>query len=243
MLNHELQEKWDTLDDKAKEIILNLKRATSAIQQYKTACSNQANLYEISAHKFLTANLHQAQPNELDLHPNLSPSDGSELFHDAIEGSDAVPNDGEDNQLLINAAKTGNSVPPSDIRQILSQASTNKKKGSLQANVTYTVTASKTQHTQSLVDRGANGGVAGTDVCVIFRTSQKVDIQGIDNHQLNDIYIGTVGGVVQTQKGPVIAIMHQYALYGKGYTIHSPAQLEWYKVYVHDKSVKVGGLQ
>ena len=37
--------------------------------------------------------------------------------------------------------------------------------------------------------------------------------------------------------------MHQYALLGKGYTIHSPAQLEWYKVNVNDKSVKVVGLQ
>jgi hypothetical protein len=61
----------------------------------------------------------------------------------------------------------------------------------------------------SLIDLGANGGVAGDYVRVIFRTSRTVDIKGIDNHHVNDIGIGTVGGVVNTQKGPVIAIMHQ----------------------------------
>jgi hypothetical protein len=95
-----------------------------------------------------------------------------------------------------------------------------------------------------LIDQGANGGVAGEDVRVIFRTNCTVDIKGIDKHHVNDMGIGTVGGVVNTQKGPVIAIMHQYALLGKGASIHSPSQLEWYKNDVNDKSVHVpGGLQ
>jgi hypothetical protein len=96
----------------------------------------------------------------------------------------------------------------------------------------------------SLVDRGANGGVAVDDVRVIFKTSRTVDIRGIDNHQVVDIPIGTVGGVVTTQKGPVIAILHQYALLGKGTSIHSPCQLEAYHNDVNDKSVHThGGLQ
>ena len=66
---------------------------------------------------------------------------------------------------------------------------------------------------------------------------------GIDNHQLTDIAIGTIGGVVTTNKGPAIVIMHQYALLGKGYTIHSPGQLEWFKNDVNDQSIKTGGLQ
>jgi hypothetical protein len=79
----------------------------------------------------------------------------------------------------------------------------------------------------SLIDRCANGGVAGDDVLIIFRTNCTVDIKGIDNHHGNNIGIGTVGDVVQTQHSPVIAIMHQYALLGKGASIHSPSQLEW----------------
>jgi hypothetical protein len=77
----------------------------------------------------------------------------------------------------------------------------------------------------SLIDRGANGGVSGEHVRVIFCTSRTVDIKGIDNHHVNDIGIGTVGGVANTQKDPVIAIMHQYTLLGKGDSIHSPSQL------------------
>jgi hypothetical protein len=80
-------------------------------------------------------------------------------------------------------------------------------------------------------------------VRVIFRTSRTVDIKGIDNHHVNDIGIRTVDGV-NTQKSPVISVMHQYALLGKGDSIHSPSQLEWYKNDVNDKSVHVpGGLQ
>jgi hypothetical protein len=42
----------------------------------------------------------------------------------------------------------------------------------------------------------------------------------------------------------VIAILHQYVYTGKGKTIHSCGQLEWYKNDVDDKSIKVpGGLQ
>jgi hypothetical protein len=58
------------------------------------------------------------------------------------------------------------------------------------------------------------------------------------------IHIGTVGGVIQTQKGPAIGIMHQYAVLNKGSTIHSPCQFEWCKNDVNDKSINVpGGLQ
>jgi hypothetical protein len=95
-----------------------------------------------------------------------------------------------------------------------------------------------------LIDRGANGGVAGTDVRVIFKTGRTVDIRGIDSHQFTKIDIGTVGGVIQTQKGSIIGITHQYALLNRGSTIHSPCQLEWYKNDANDKSIHVpGGLQ
>jgi hypothetical protein len=96
----------------------------------------------------------------------------------------------------------------------------------------------------SLVDSGANGGVAGNDVRVIFKMICTVDIKGIDNHRCTNIDIVTVGGVIHTNKGPVIGIFHQYALLNKGSPIHSPWQIEWYKNDVNDKSILVpGGLQ
>ena len=60
---------------------------------------------------------------------------------------------------------------------------------------------------------------------------------------MTEIPIVTAGGVINTQRGPVIAIMHQYAYTGKGKSIHSCVQLEAHKQAVHDKSMKVGGKQ
>jgi hypothetical protein len=76
----------------------------------------------------------------------------------------------------------------------------------------------------SLVGHCSNCGVAGDDVCAIF----KADIKGIDNHQGVDIPIGRVGGVDTTQKSPVIVILHNCVLLGKGASIHSSCQLNAY---------------
>src|SRR5687768_3611797 len=111
------------------------------------------------------------------------------------------------------------------------------------AKITYSVLTYSATRRGALVDRGANGGIAGEDVRIIAKTGRQVDIQGIDNHCINDIPIVTAGGVVNTQKGEVIAIMHQYAYVGKGKSIHSCGQLEAHKQTVHDKSIKVGGKQ
>jgi hypothetical protein len=95
----------------------------------------------------------------------------------------------------------------------------------------------------SLVEHGTNGCVAGNDVCVIFKTVSFVDIKGIVNCQFTSVPIGTVGGVVSTQKDPAMANMHQYKLLGKGLSIHSPCQLESYHNDVNDKIHVTGGFQ
>ena len=95
----------------------------------------------------------------------------------------------------------------------------------------------------ALIDRGANGGLAGADVRVIERTDRMVDITGIDGHQLNGLPIVTVAGKVQTTKGMVVLILHQYAYLGQGKTIHSPGQMEMFDIQIDDKSRKVGGKQ
>jgi hypothetical protein len=91
----------------------------------------------------------------------------------------------------------------------------------------------------ALIDRGANGGVVGSDVWIINRSDRCVDITGIDDQELTGIPIGTTAGtVVQSQRGPVIAILHQYALHGHGKSIHSTGQLEHFKMDVNDCSLK-----
>jgi hypothetical protein len=58
---------------------------------------------------------------------------------------------------------------------------------------------------------------------------------------IKDVPIGTVGAVVNTQRGEVIAIMHQYAYTGKGGTIQSSGQLKWCGNDVNDRSIKIDG--
>ena len=57
------------------------------------------------------------------------------------------------------------------------------------------------------------------------------------------IAIVTAEEAFNTQKGPVVAVFHQYAYTGKGKTILSCAQLEAFKHVVYDKSLKFGGKQ
>ena len=200
----------------------------------------------------------QEEPKELD-----QAFDGT-LIKEEPADDPPVP---AESSLLINAAKTSEPLAPSDIRRILSSSS---KRSKLSANVHYLTSSdsddlscsspptkvlafehgfvyivSRSDHKipKSLVDRGANGGIAGADVRVIDRSFRSVDIQGIDNHQLRDVSIGSVGGVVHTHCGPVIAIFHQYALYGKGSSIHAPVQLEYFKNTVDEKSRHAGGAQ
>jgi len=91
----------------------------------------------------------------------------------------------------------------------------------------------------ALIDRGANGGIAGDDVLLLETTSRTCNVTGIDDHKLHDLPIGTCAGLVRTHLGPIIVLLHQYAYSGKGKTIHSSAQIEHFGNDVNDKSTKV----
>jgi hypothetical protein len=70
-----------------------------------------------------------------------------------------------------------------------------------------------------------------------------VNVEGIDGHVMERHRLITAGAVTQSNRGPVILIMHQYAHSGKGHSIHSSPQLEWNGVNVDNKSARVGGKQ
>jgi hypothetical protein len=110
-------------------------------------------------------------------------------------------------------------------------------------SIVYSVSASRTKRPGALIDRGANGGVAGEDARIIQKLHRTVDVQGIDNHQIVDIPIVIAGGVINTRRGPAIAILNQYAYIGKGRTIHSSGQLEWFGQDVNERSIKVANGQ
>ena len=58
---------------------------------------------------------------------------------------------------------------------------------------------------QQLVDRGANGGLAGSDMHVIHRTYRKINIQGIDNHEVTGLDVVTAATPLNTSQGKSLA--------------------------------------
>jgi hypothetical protein len=113
------------------------------------------------------------------------------------------------------------------------------------ANVSYTLsTHNSTPSSSSLMDGGANGGMTGSDVRIISTSDfHKANVSGIGNSTILNLPLVTAAGLVQTHRGPVIIIMHQYANYGKGHTIHSATQLRSFGALVHEAPRRHGGLQ
>jgi hypothetical protein len=95
---------------------------------------------------------------------------------------------------------------------------------------------------QTLVDRGANGGIVGNDSRIIARTGKYVDLCGVDGHKVDDLKLVTAAAVVETQKGLIIIIMDQYARMANRKTIHSSGQMEHYKIIVKDQAHTITNL-
>jgi hypothetical protein len=115
------------------------------------------------------------------------------------------------------------------------------------ADCVYRVsTNNHSEVTGALIDRGANGGIAGNNCRVIEINDQPhryVSVEGIDGHVMKWCRLVTAGAVTHSNRGPMILIMHQYAHSGKGHSIHSSPQLEWNGVDIDNKSARVIGKQ
>ena len=104
--------------------------------------------------------------------------------------------------------------------------------------------ATRSAKFRSLVDRGANGGLAGDDMRKIAMSDRFIDVQGIDNHMVPHLRIGTFGAVVRIKSGShIILIFNQYAYHGHGKSIHSCLQMMDAGVTVDDTSRVLGGEQ
>ena len=258
---------WDLFSPQTKAIILGFKKPSP-----QPTTPTSVKLHEISAADYLCM-LHSQNPVDYNVDNNDSSSNTSDQeFFDTNNGDvDTSTSSSEEPSLLAYATKQ--SLPPGDLRRVLSSTPKPKAQGTSKptktttsvsfadtvningkkyrqvnahTRVQYNVSATRSTTVGSLVDRGANGGLAGSDVRIVnpHANPRLVDVSGIDSHQVTDLPIVTVGGVVPSQRGEVIAIMHQYAYLGEGKTIHSSGQLEMYKNNVNDKSLKVpGGLQ
>ena len=91
------------------------------------------------------------------------------------------------------------------------------------------------------MDRGANGSIIGSDMRLISTQDQYIDLSGIDDHTVRHLQMVTAGAVAETQKGSIIAIIHQGASMPDGKTILSPGQLEKFGCKVFDRAKAITG--
>ena len=79
-----------------------------------------------------------------------------------------------------------------------------------------------------------------SDMRVITQSDRRINLTGIDNHEVVDLPIVTTGAVANTAtSGEVILIFHQYAYMHNGNTIHSSIQLEHFKNVVDERATSV----
>ena len=95
----------------------------------------------------------------------------------------------------------------------------------ISASLDYFVTTSPPYLLQfSTISGGnciTNGGLAGSDMRVIHKAHHKINIQGIDNHEVTGLDVVTAATLLNTSQGKVIGIFNEYAYLGKGSSIHS----------------------
>ena len=248
------QQAWDQISIKTKwEIIKQLRQAGIASIMNKdnstssthpsttTGSENKGNkiTFQTKVHEYSTNH-----DNSLKNNASLA-SPISELTHPSKTDS-----------LLINAAKSNSNVTneeklhPADLRKFLSEDHSRKtSSGNSQSSPSK---FKVNQHMQyqilsfahdskrgALVDRGANGSMAGADMRIVTTTDRSVDVCGIDNHEILGLKIVTAGGVVESNKGKIIVIIHQAAHVPNGKTILSSPQAEHFGTKVRDQSSKI----
>ena len=176
------------------------------------------------------------------------------------------PKDSQDKKISVHAAESAEKAPSAQNTQetettgtaaqnLLSSKHTVAAKKSITVDgMTYTLSTTKITYRSNstiatrttkgaLVDSGANGGLAGSNMRVIETSSAVVDVAGIEGNMLTDLPLCTAAGTVQTTSGPAVAIFHQYAHVGHGETIHSSNQMAAFGLDVDEKPASTGGKQ
>ena len=112
---------------------------------------------------------------------------------------------------MVHECLAEDGTDPSDIQNVMSVFNTKGGNSSqhsprkIQVQQRY-VFARANQSTHHLIDRGANGGLAGADMRVLQKPHRKINIVGIDDHELTGLNVATAAALLDTQKGPIIGI-------------------------------------
>jgi hypothetical protein len=220
---------WDTVEDEDKLLILFLQE-----KQKEGATPSDRSKFSVNAHD--TASIPAASADNIDdvllavvtkhsirPKPSSHPGDIRSVLSQPVK---APATSFKDHEISVNGHKCLRQVQSHELHCSVSQASRKKK--------------------SSLIDRGANGGIAGVDTRVIERHPHRaVDVRGVDDHEITYVPIVTAGAIARSQRGEVIFMMNQHACHPQqGRSIDSSCQLEAFNNDVNDKSIHIpGGLQ
>ena len=218
---------WETLSESTKQMI---------IEHNKKVKLNNPTPYTSGS---------KTKPNRTLAKPTPAPKQVHQ--HSQDEPTEEPASD-TSTQTLVNKCLAESGIDPTDIQNVMSVSyakrdiSSHESSRQIQTHQRY-VFARVNQSNHHLIDRGANGGLAGADMRVIHTTPRKINIVGIDDHELTGLNVVTAAALLDTQKGPIIGVFHEYAHLGKGRSIHAAGQMEWFNCQVDDRSKIVGGAQ
>ena len=218
---------WETLSESTKQMI---------IEHNKKVKLNNPTPYPSGNKTKPNPTLGKSTPTPKQVHQ-----------HSQDEPTEESPSD-TSTQTLVNKCLAESGIDPTDIQNVMSVShakrdiSSHDSSRQIQTHQRY-VFARVNQSNHHLIDRGANGGLAGADMRVIHTTPRKINIVGIDDHEVTGLNVVTAAALLDTQKGPIIGVFHEYAHLGKGRSIHAAGQMEWFNCQVDDRSKIVGGAQ
>ena len=218
---------WETLSESTKQM---------NIEHSKKVKLNNPTPYPSGSKTKPNATLGKSTPAPQQVHQ-----------HSQDEPTEEPPPD-TSTQTLVNKCLAESGIDPTDIQNVMSVSyakrniSSHESSRQIQTHQRF-VFARVNQTNHQLIDRGANGGLAGADMRVIHTTPRKINTVGIDDHELTGLNVVTAATLFDTQKGPIIGVFHEYAHLGKGRSIHAAGQMEWFNCQVDDRSKLVGGAQ
>ena len=142
--------------------------------------------------------LNNPTPYPAPTKPNLTlgkptPTSNQVHQHSHDEPTEEPPSD-TSTQTLVNQCLADSGIDPTDIQNVMSVSYANRNISShessrqIQTHQRY-VFARVNQSNHHLIDRGANGGLAGADMRVFHTTPRKINIVGIDDHELTGLNV------------------------------------------------------
>ena len=176
---------WETLSESTKQMI---------IEHNKKVKPNNPTPYPSGSKTKPNSTLGKSSPATKQFHQ-----------HSQDEPTEESPSD-TSMQTLVNRCLAESDIDPTDIQNVMSVSHAKRDISSHDSSRQIqthqrSVFARVNQSNHHLIDRGANGGLAGADMRVIHTTPRKINIVGIDDHELTGLNVVTAAALLDTQKG------------------------------------------